>query len=345
MPDSATPAAPAASASSESSLADLAKILGGTVVSPAEPAELEDSTPDAAPAPAAGDPDLSPEDSTPTAEADAAAESPETLAAPEEEAAADEVDDPIRAHFTPEQQKAFDRALGKKAAKLKEAAAARETELTAQLQQLQAQLATATQAPVGPSREHPLAQFEDEASLEQHLAQIRAIRKKAQSTPSGFALGTGENAVQIEAERIPGLLAETEEILTEFAPRQREFIRQRQQLDSVAVNEYPALKDKNSSLSQHVEQVARHFPQLKALFPGYRLAIADMMSGAKLRTEKAKPLPAAKSLPPKAPATPAGGTRPPKVSAGAATAASATRALTERGQDPGNAALRSLLRT
>ena len=58
-----------------------------------------------------------------------------------------------------------------------------------------------------------------------------------------------------------------------------------------------------------------------------------------------KPAAPGAKLPAKAPTTPAGGTRPPKIAGPTKAAGAAVKKLTETGDDPDNAALRSLLRS
>lgn len=362
----------------EPSDSDLSKIIfnsgaGGDEVDDAADAALDSPGADE-------DPDLNEDedpDADPALEQEAAAdgETPEGDAedGEEEEAAADGQEEPegeapaedesedaetkaIRSKFTAEQQKLFDRAILKKTKRIMELRQA-DTEKAQRLQELEAavtEMQAAAPVAAKPTADNPLADIESEAALEASLSEARATRRWARAHPQGGVLKHGEKEIEVSAEQAADMLAGAEEVIEEHAPARRTFLQARTQIERQAETAYPWLKQKTSQGYLAVENTLKRYPQLKAILPGARLAIADMLVGAQQRTAKpgaaTKPSPtsgaaARDKLTPKAPATPAGGARPPKVSGLTKAHGAASKALVETGDDPDNAALRTILGT
>jgi hypothetical protein len=302
--------------------------------------------------PAADAGDELPDDAAPAG--DDAATPPATE---EDEAAAlDEEGRKARAAFTPSQQRIFDREIAKVKRKDREARDALERstqEREAEVARLQQELETARAAvpavPVAATAEQPLAGIDDEAALDQRLAQARAIRRWAQRHPQGGVIpGNDGKEIEITEERAAAMLDEADELIEVHAPKRRDFLAARATARQAEVQHYPWLKDPKSPATVMIEGALKKHPILRELFPDARLLLADMLVGAQVRSQRAtaaaKPAAApAKTTPPKAPASPAGGTRPPKVAAGPKRTAQSLSRLEEAGEDPDNAALGALL--
>lgn len=373
----------AAPAKAEPSTLDLAKLLSPS--SPTNP--RTERTPATKPAPAAQededhDPDFdgadsAAQDSTAPADqdpadtaqppADAAAEDPspedpgQTDAEAQQAAAqandiAAELDDEgksARATFTPEQQKVFDREISKKAraaAQLKRELQARDQrlqELTSELEQAKA----SPPAPAVPTPDNPLADVADEAALEGRLRQARDLRRWLFRNPQGGTLGEGKDAIEISAERVGDLLADTEDILNQHGPARREFLRTNAQLEAEAANDYPWLKSKTSAGAVAVDTMLRQYGNTRLRdIPGIRGSLADLFIGQVIRANGKKKQPAAASAastpaaPPKAPSVPsAGANRPARASGPAAQRSSALKSVHETGDDPANQGLAALI--
>lgn len=278
----------------------------------------------------------------------AAAEDPDTALDSEAQAA--------RAKFTAEQQKLFDKAMGKKTKRivdLRTQLQERESALTA----AQAQLQQRAPASVAPTANDPFADVETEADLETRMRGWHELRQKALRNPKGFQLPNGDKEpIEIDEQRAAEIVAESEHILMQAAPQRRAFLQQRAQIEAQAATVYPWLKDKNSPQTMQVEALVRQWPQLRSV-PGIRLFIADALQTlhARAKAAQAAQKPAAttaaaggagkpKAQAPKAPSTPAGkGNRAPIVPAGRVIKAKAHQRLAETGDDPDNAALSELI--
>lgn len=249
----------------------------------------------------------------------------------------------IRAKFTPEQQKLFDRAQAKKARRiaelrteaerLKKAVEAKDAELEA------ARSKTPATSPAS-NRADPLAAIDDEAALEKRVAEYKELRRWARTHPQGGTIGDQE----VTAERAAELLDDADEIITEHAPRHRERLRQRAAGEAEAIKAVPALKDKTSEVAVNVAAKLREWGDLRLRdIPAVKLMLADYVAGRTQRLNAAKPSADKKKVAPKAPAAPAGGARPPKVSPGVKATTGASKTLEATGDDPDNAVLRALI--
>ena len=261
----------------------------------------------------------------------------------------DKEDEALRKRFTPEQQKAFDRAMQKKARKiieLKTDLQERESALAQKEHQLD-ELSKAAPAAAAPTADNPLADVETETELEKRVQNARTLRRWALTHTDGSTIKEGDKEIEITKERVGEILAETEEFLQDHAPRRRELLRLRQTAETDALQAHPWLKDKNSRGSLEIETTLRQFPQLRAV-PQIRLILADSVIGRLKRTTAAaaKAGTDATQRPiPKAPATPAGGNRPARVPGAAKATGKALETVAKTGRDPGNAALRAILQS
>lgn len=271
----------------------------------------------------------------------------------EDSAGLEDEDQAVRAKLPPEMQKKFDRAVANKARRI--------VELQAELKAAQAALETAQSTPAKPIADpsSPLAEVADEAQLETKVADARKLRRFALANPDGAFVDpkTGavledvdaddppEGAVRFSKKRIGEILAETEELIQEHAPRHRQLLQARVAADAEAVRSYPWLKNKGAVGTQAVEATLKQAPQLRQL-PGIRLLLADAFVARAYRQQlaakaKGKSAPAATAA--KAPPSPAGTRPPPKTAAAAKRSAGQSEQLARTGDDPGNAALRAIL--
>lgn len=387
---SASGAAPAAATtaqpiSTDPSLLDLAALLDPETASPASEDQGEDDESDtdldpAEPQGAAGDDDDAEEAPAEAAQAtdneeaeeDAPAEEEETEEpAPEgeePEVAAPEADDEAeindllkRARFTPEQQKVFNKAIGKKQraivqlrTDLEQATTARTT-LETQLTELR----TLVDAPAQHAGDTPLGEVADEAALAQKTANLRALRRWARMNPDGGELPDGKGGkIEKTAEEVRAILADAEEMLEEHVPARQRYLEQRRTFDQQATEAYSWLKDtKSPAAIAHAALMRQYAPILRAI-PEARLVMADALVGASMRIQASKQAAAAKAggsdkkptlptrpgaaAPAKAP--PAAVSRPaPKTSATAKKTTAKAEAFAKTGRDEDGSVLSSLL--
>jgi hypothetical protein len=369
-------APPARPSTAEPSDADLKSLIFGGAKPTAKPAaaapvadpDEDDATPldQAEPAAARDDefadddePAPAPRAAAPAPAGEVPAEAPPEPAAPSADALPDPVADPetpaldeetsaLRGQLPPEAQTVFDQAIRKQAESVVKLRTEVET-LSQRAASAEAALQEARSAPAPaavPTAADPLADVDDEAGLDQRLQQARALRRWALQHRDGGIVKDGEKEIEITPEKAGEILADADELLTEHGPRRRQFLQARAQYDAHAVSAYPWLKHAAGPGARAVEQTLKQYPALRSIFPGAKLAVADMLMGAHLRQQQqakgAKP--AAATPPPKAPASPsAGGARPPWVAGAVKASGDAQRKLEQTGDDPSNAALRGLL--
>lgn len=346
------PAAPAA----EPTLVDLASLISPSSAAKAPAANPRPAAP-AAPASVDEDPSLenldddtttlSPEAAQPEEPAAAAPEAPaEETPAPEETPAElpppegmDEEDLATRRAFTPEQQKAFDKAVQKKHAKAKAA--------LEQVQALQAELeqARATPpAPAVPTPDNPLADVTDERELDKRLDTAKARKRWAMLHPQGGTVLIDGQETEVSQEQAAAMLLEATDFLEDHGPKRREYLRQNHALEAAALQDYPWLKSPNNAGTVAVNAMLSQFGGTRLRdIPGIKGALADLFMGQIIRQQGKQPAAKAAVPPAKAPATPAGHRPPPKTATAHKQAAVAEKTLVTTGTDPGNAALSALI--
>lgn len=251
----------------------------------------------------------------------------------------DAEDKATRQAFTPEQQKKFDKAVQKKHRKV--------IELQGQLaerDQALEQLAAAPAVAAIPTADNPLADVEDEATLQTAIANSRSLWRWARLHPNGGTLKDAKGGeIEITPERALEIQVQEEELLNQHAPARAQFLKDRSTQEASAVQAFPWLKNKNSQGSVEIEAMLRRSPALRTV-PGIKLILADHLSHRAVRLAKKTATAGAKPAVQIAPGTPAGRNPPPKVAAGAKQISTALKSVAETGRDPGNAALGALIR-
>lgn len=367
----AAPAQPALEAAGpEASDAELANLIAPKPAKPAaarKPAApaAEEEDPDLAdegddlpddpdPTGAEGDEDPAGEQAEPAAEGEQAEEGSEDPAEGEEgEEPADEQEQPApegldaedqaaRKGFTPEQQKRFDKALFKQREKARQ-----------QIETLQAELEEARAnppPPLTPTQDNPLADVTSETDLDKRLAEQRNLRRWALTHPQGGTIkGEGGKDIEITAERVAEIVADTDEMLRDHIPARRKAIQENAQLERQAEADYPWLRQKNTSGTVAVNAMLARYGHMRLRdIPGIRGSLADLYIGQVTREMRKAQEAAAKGkggngAPPKAPPTPGGHRPPPKVAAPIKKVAQTSRKLEDTGADPDNAALAGLI--
>lgn len=367
-PASTGSAAPATSDTPEPTLGDLGKIIGmtppATPAKPAKPAQAAAAAPaadadhdpefdDPADLEAADDPTVVEVDDPAAPAADPVLDDPAAPAAGDPAAPADEEEaDPAAAEpegldaedqaarkgFTPAQQGRFDKAIRKRADKI--------STLESQLEERDQALATLAAAPAVaavPTAEDPLADVEDETTLNQRIVNSRALWRWAKTHPNGGTLKDAQgNDVEITAERALEMVVQEEEFDRFHAPARRQLLKDRATQDAAAVQAFPWLKNKASRGSVEIEAMLRRTPALRSV-PSIKLILADHLTHRAARLAKTKTPTPGKAVVPVAPSTPAGRNPPPRVAASVKVTTTALKTVAETGRDPNNAALGALI--
>lgn len=247
----------------------------------------------------------------------------------------------VRDKFTPKQQAAFDREIGKKVKVL--------ATVRAELADTKAELEEARKAPAVaavPTADNPLAAVESEADLEKEITTAKAWRNWLRVHPEGGTIGEGEKAQVIEPEQAKAWLIFYEDLLADHVPARRELLKQREAAEVEAVKVHPWLKTKAHPGTVEIEAKLRTHPQLRAV-PGIRAILADAYVTRTARKTAAAAAASGKGgekqAVKKAPINPgASGQRPAKAVQGKP-GIKAFKRLEDSGEDPGDVALHNLI--
>lgn len=260
-------------------------------------------------------PEPSTEEADPNAEIDPSQENTEETedsepaeeAEPESEEKSD--DDAEEEAPAPTQDKLLKR-IDKITAKRREAEE-RAEQLETEISDLRAKFDAAPPITLAPTPADPLADVESPEALEERISIAKKVRKWALENLEG---GTVTNAqgeeVYHEPAQVRQYLANADEMLTEHAPKRREWLTQRQAVLPEARTAYPALFQAGSPEQAMYRETLKAYPALKNM-PNLEMVIGDAIEGQKLRfarqqaAQKAASAPKSSAAPVKsAPSTP-----------------------------------------
>lgn len=237
---------------------------------------------------------------TPPAETASATPAPASEATPEttEETPAETVETPpaddapeaealSKSHaLPPDVQAKIDKRIGKEVARRKAA----EEEIT----RLRSQLSTPAQAPVQaapatPTPDNPLGHVTDVSQLAQEQANIKEIKRWAQSQlvrediDAGVE-GYGRNWSKADLHQT--ILA-ADRVLEDQIPQRYHFLSGRAQAEKTAAEQFPWMKDKASTEYAEYQAAFRQYPWLNNL-PDAPMVVAVQMAGIKALREQAE---------------------------------------------------------
>lgn len=260
-------------------------------------------------------PEPSTEEADPNAEIDPSQENTEETEdskpaeKAEEEAEEKSDDDAEEEAPAPTQDKLLKR-IDKITAKRREAEE-RAEQLETEISDLRAKFDAAPPITLAPTPADPLADVESPEALEERISIAKKVRKWALENLEG---GTVTNAqgdeVYHEPSQVRQYLANADEMLTEHAPKRREWLTQRQAVLPEARTAYPALFKAGSPEQAMYRETLKAYPALKNM-PNLEMVIGDAIEGQKLRfarqqaAQKAASAPKSSAAPVKsAPSTP-----------------------------------------
>jgi hypothetical protein len=172
-------------------------------------------------------------------------------------------------------------------AKRREAEERAET-LESEVSELRAKLDATVPIQVTPTASDPLADVETPEQLEDRVATAKKIRAWAIKNLEG---GTVQNAagedVYYEPSQVREYLATADELLTEHAPKRKEWISQRSMVLTEAKAVYPALFKAGTQEHESLLATIKAHPYLKNL-PQLEMIVGDAMEGMKLRFARAE---------------------------------------------------------
>jgi hypothetical protein len=177
--------------------------------------------------------------------------------------------------------------IDKITAKRREAEERAET-LESEVSELRAKLDATVPIQVTPTASDPLADVETPEQLEDRVATAKKIRAWAIKNLEG---GTVQNAagedVYYEPSQVREYLATADELLTEHAPKRKEWISQRSAVMQEAKAVYPALFKAGTPEHESLVATLKAHPYLKGL-PQLEMIVGDAIEGQKLRFARAE---------------------------------------------------------
>ncbi len=177
--------------------------------------------------------------------------------------------------------------IDKITAKRREAEERAET-LESEVSELRAKLDATVPIQVTPTASDPLADVETPEQLEDRVATAKKIRAWAIKNLEG---GTVQNAagedVYYEPSQVREYLATADELLTEHAPKRKEWISQRGAVMQEAKAVYPALFKSGTPEHESLVATLKAHPYLKGL-PQLEMIVGDAIEGQKLRFARAE---------------------------------------------------------
>ena len=205
---------------------------------------------------------------------------PESEEKPEDEDS-EAADDDTEEQPSATQEKLLKR-IDKITAKRREAEE-RAEQLETEISDLRAKIDSTPPVTLSPTPENPLADVETAEQLEQRIDIARKVRKWALANLEG---GTVTNAqgeeVYHEPAQVRQYLANADEMLTEHAPKRKEWIATRQQIIPEAQHAYPALFKAGSPEQAMLRETLKMYPALKNM-PNIELVIGDAIAGQQMR--------------------------------------------------------------
>lgn len=168
----------------------------------------------------------------------------------------------------------------------------------------------ATKPAQTPTPDNPYSNLSTLEQIQKEMEQAKQIRRWCEMNPDG-AVVTNANGEEVEytSEEVRNIKIKALDALEEHLPARAKYIQNFQQIEQVAVKEYPWWKDKSAQERQIAETFLKHFPEIQR-FPDYKMVLGDYIRGAKAREAASK-----KAIPQKAPSQPRPSSAPRQVSA------------------------------
>jgi hypothetical protein len=134
----------------------------------------------------------------------------------------------------------------------------------------------------------PYSNLNTIAEIEAEIAQARSVRNWAEENADGFT-ETKENGEEVyyDPAKIRQIKVNAMKAIEEGLPKRYQYIQARDQVEQIAVKEYPWWKDKTAKERQIAEQFLTAFPQIKK-FPDYKMVIGDYIRGVRAREAAVK---------------------------------------------------------
>ena len=271
-------------------------------------AEATEDAPDNEPAPEATDTE------DPNAETDLSQDNDDSEEKPDD---AEPDDAEPEEEKTPTAEKLLKR-IDKITSKRRQAEERAET-LETEVSELRAKLEASTPVQITPSPSNPLADVETSDQLDDRISTAKKIRAWAIKNLEG---GTVQNAsgeeVYYEPSQVREYLATADELLTEHAPKRKEWIAQRDMVMPETKQFYPALFKVGTQEHDMLKATLKEHPYLRNL-PHLEMIIGDAMEGMKMRFARAdqsrknasKPAESKSNVKASSPPSPAKGARVP----------------------------------
>jgi hypothetical protein len=167
----------------------------------------------------------------------------------------------------------------------KKAAEEKVKALTLEVTELKARV-DGSQVRVSPSPDNPLGDIMSLQELEAKQQNLINIKLWALKNPDGAELADSRGDVKFySSDDMKRIIHDAEKQLMTDIPSRQKYLQAMSAFDADGVKSYPWLSDKSSQEYKNLEQVLRAFPDFLKL-PNYKIAIANMFEGEKLRKSR-----------------------------------------------------------
>lgn len=241
-----------------------------------------------------------------------------------------ETEDSEETEETKSEEEEFERGLPKGVKKRIDKLAAKRREAEAEVERLKTELERlsqeATKPAQTPTADNPYANLSSMEEVQKEMEQAKQIRRWCEMNPDG-AVVTNSKGEEVEytAEEIRNIKIKALDAMEEHLPARARYLQNYQQMEQVAVKEYPWWKDRSAQERQIAEAFIKNFPEIQR-FPDYKMVLGDYIRGVKARESATK-----KTAPQKAPVVPKPSASPRPVSSKDAKVQVASKRFTSSG--------------
>lgn len=210
---------------------------------------------------------------------------------------------------TKSEEEEIDRGLPKGVKKRIDKLSAKRREAEAEVDRLKSEVERLSQEAVKPAqtptKENPYSNLSSIEEVSREADQAKQIRRWCEMNPDG-AVVTQANGQEVEysAEEVRNIKIRAMDALEEHLPKRAQYLQNFNQIEQVALKEYPWWKDKAARERQMAETFIKAFPEIQK-FPDYKMVIGDYIRGVKSREQSLQ-----KSAPQRAPSAPRASSAP-----------------------------------
>lgn len=231
----------------------------------------------------------------------------------EEDATNTETTDSEETEETKSEEEEFDRGLPKGVKKRIDKLSAKRREAEEEVQRLKNEVERLSQEAVKPAqtptKDNPFNNLSTLEEVNKEFEQSKQIRRWCEMNPDGAVVTNAKGEeVEYTAEDVRNIKIKAMDAMEEYLPKRAAYLQNYNQIEQVAVKEYPWWKDKSTKERQIAEAFLKSFPEIQR-FPDYKMVLGDYIRGVKARESASK-----NNAPQRAPSQPKNNYAPAQVS-------------------------------